>query len=70
VAFALAAAVLPRRRDLVGLAALAAAVTIGAQLGVTHWFYLYIVWFLPFVLVALFARYGDIAPPRRRLAGA
>jgi hypothetical protein len=57
--FAVAAAFLPRRRDLVGLAALAAAVVIVLQLGVTHWFYLYIVWFLPFVLVALFARYGE-----------
>ena len=70
LAFALAAAVLPRRRDLVGLAALAAAVTIAAQLGVTHWFYLYIVWFLPFVLVALFAPYGDITAPGRRRARA
>ena len=46
---------------MVGLAALAAAVVIALQLGVTHWFYLYIVWFLPFVLVALFARYGEPA---------
>jgi hypothetical protein len=64
VAFALAAAVIPRRRDLVGLAALAGAVTIAAQLGVTHWFYLYIVWFLPFVLVALFGRYAIWESPR------
>ena len=59
VVFAVAAAFLPRRRDLVGLSALAAAVVIALQLGVTHWFYLYIVWFLPFVLVALFARYRE-----------
>ena len=59
VVFAVAAAFLPRRRDLVGLAALAAAILIALQLGVTHWFYLYIVWFLPFVLVALFARYRE-----------
>jgi hypothetical protein len=26
---------------------------------VTHWFYLYIVWFLPFALVALLGRYGE-----------
>jgi hypothetical protein len=62
LAFALAAAVIPRRRDLVGLAAMAGAVTIALQLGVTHWFYLYIVWFLPFVLVALFGRYAEPAP--------
>jgi len=64
VAFALAAAVIPRRRDLVGLAAVASAVTIALQLGVTHWFYLYLVWFLPFVLVALFGRYREPAPRR------
>jgi hypothetical protein len=61
VVFALAAAFLPRRRDLVGLAALAGAVVIALQLGVTHWFYLYIVWFLPFVLVALLGRYAEPA---------
>jgi hypothetical protein len=32
---------------------------------VTHWFYLYIVWFVPFVLVALFAAYGSV--PRERV---
>ena len=40
-----------------GLAAVAAAVLIALQLGLTYWFYLYIVWFFPFVAVALFARY-------------
>jgi hypothetical protein len=61
LAFAVLAAFLPRRRDLVGLAALAAAVVIALQLGVTHWFYLYIVWFLPLVLVAMLARYREPA---------
>ena len=28
---------------------------IGMQLTVDHWFYLYIPWFLPFLLVALLA---------------
>ncbi len=59
VALALALAVVPRRRDLVGLAACAAAIVIALQAGVTHWFYLYIVWFLPLVLFALLARYDD-----------
>ncbi len=53
---ALVVAVVPRRRDVVSLAALGAAVLIAVQLGVTHWFYLYIVWFLPLVLVALLGR--------------
>jgi hypothetical protein len=58
VALALAVAVLPRRRDLVGLAALGAAVLIALQLGVTHWFYLYIPWFFPLVMIALLGRGG------------
>ena len=33
----------------------AAAVLIALQLGATHWFYFYVVWFLPLVLAALFA---------------
>ena len=45
----------PRRRSSVQVAALGAAVLIAVQLVVSHWFYLYVVWFLPFVLVALFA---------------
>ncbi|HEX6619789.1 MAG TPA: hypothetical protein VF024_09035 [Solirubrobacteraceae bacterium] len=63
VALAVAVAFLPRRRDLVGLAALAAAVLIALQLGVTHWFYLYIVWFLGPALIALL---GDAEPAERR----
>ncbi len=53
VALALVAALLPRRRTLLELAALAAAVLIAIQLGVTYWFYMYIVWFLPAALLAL-----------------
>jgi hypothetical protein len=51
----------PRRRDIVTLAALGAAVLIALQLAVTHWFYLYLVWFLPLVLVALLAPRGQRA---------
>jgi hypothetical protein len=57
VFFAVVAAFLPRRRDIVGLAAVATAVVIGLQLGLNYWFYLYLVWFFPFLAVALFARY-------------
>jgi hypothetical protein len=53
IALALAVAVFPRRRSIYDVAALAAAVTIAFQLGLTHWFYLYIVWFFPLLLVAL-----------------
>jgi len=45
----------PRRKSTIQVAALAAAVLIAVQLGATHWFYFYVVWFLPFVLAALFA---------------
>jgi hypothetical protein len=60
VGLALAVAVVPRRRGPVQVAALAAAVVIALQLAATHWFYLYVVWFAPLTLVAMFASYrGD-----------
>lgn len=40
----------PRKLDLVQWAALGAAVMIALELTLTHWFYLYIPWFLPLVL--------------------
>ena len=59
VALAVALAVLPRRPDLVGLAAACAAVVIATQLGIEHWFYLYIPWFFGLVIVALFGALSD-----------
>jgi hypothetical protein len=59
VALALLLAFLPRRGDIVGLAAACAAVIIAAQLGVEHWFYLYIPWFFPLAIVALLGRLSD-----------
>ena len=53
VVLAVGLAFVPRRRDAIGLAALCAAVLIALQLGVTHWFYLYIAWFFPLVMLAL-----------------
>ena len=40
----------------------ATAVVVALQLGLDYWFYLYLVWFFPFLIVALFARY-QIAEP-------
>jgi Peptidase propeptide and YPEB domain len=60
---ALLVAVVPRRRDLVTVAALGAAVLIAAQLTVEHWFYLYIPWFAAFLFVALLARPEDQPQP-------
>jgi len=52
---ALALAFVPRTRTPIRLAALTAALLIGFELVLTHWFYLYIPWFFPFVALALLA---------------
>jgi hypothetical protein len=59
VGLALLVSIFPRRVDERQVAALGAAVLIALQLTATHWFYLYVVWFLPFVLVAVFGAYSD-----------
>jgi hypothetical protein len=43
----------PRRRTMIEVAALGGAVLIAIELGVTYWFYTYIVWFLPLALIGL-----------------
>lgn len=55
VAGALALAFRPRRKSPLQLAALSAALLVGFQLVLTHWFYLYLPWFLPFAAFALYA---------------
>jgi hypothetical protein len=45
----------PKRKSLVQVAALGAALLIGVQLTMQHWFYLYVVWFYPLLLVAFVA---------------
>ena len=45
----------PRRKSPLQLAALTGALLIGFELVLTHWFYLYIPWFFPFVAVAVLA---------------
>jgi hypothetical protein len=47
-------AMIPQRKGPLELAALSAAVLVGFELALTHWSYLYIPWFLPFVLLGLF----------------
>ncbi len=58
--FALALAALfffvPRRRSTLQVAALAAALLIAVQVTANHWFYPYVVWFAPLVLVVTFAQ--------------
>jgi len=67
VVLAVVLAVIPRRDDLVGLAAACAAVLIAVQLGIEHWFYLYIPWFFPLVMLALL---GALSPPAEAAADA
>ena len=55
---AVAVAFVPRRKTPLQVAALGAAVLIAVQLAASHWFYLYIVWFFPLALVALFGVYA------------
>ena len=64
VAFAGALYFVPRRKTPLQLAALTAAVLIAFELVLTHWFYLYIPWFFPFVAIAL------LLPTRERAAAA
>ena len=54
-ALSLLFAFIPKRKSMVQLAALSAALLISLQLTLHHWFYLYIVWFFPLLLVALAA---------------
>jgi hypothetical protein len=78
VLLALALAVIPRRPGVPALAAAAAAILIALQLGIEHWFYLYIPWFFPLVLLALFEvpahppvhLPGDLPASERELLGA
>jgi uncharacterized membrane protein len=52
----------PRRRDALQAAALSVAVLIATQVGSEHWFYFFIVWWAPLVLVNAFATQERIAP--------
>ena len=52
---AVAAYFLPRRKSPLQLAALTAALLLGFELVLTHWFYLYVPWFFPFAAFAVLA---------------
>lgn len=53
----------PRRLDLVTMAALSGALMVAIELTVTHWFYLYIPWFLPFALLVMVPEWPSPARP-------
>jgi hypothetical protein len=59
---AIVVAFVPRRKTLLQLAALTGALLIGFELVLTHWFYLYIPWFFPFVAFAVLATDGRAEP--------
>jgi hypothetical protein len=64
VALGLAAPIFPRgERSMVQVAALGAAIIIGLQMGITYWFYLYIIWFFPLVVIALVLAHPDKREP-------
>jgi len=52
----------PRRLDIVQWAAISAALLIGFELVLTHWFYLYIPWFLPLVILVVVPEWPDPDP--------
>ncbi|MDQ2980840.1 MAG: hypothetical protein M3R26_00750 [Actinomycetota bacterium] len=62
VAGAIAAYFLPRRKSPLQLAALTAALLIGFELVLTHWFYLYLPWFFPFVAFVVLVPRAAEAP--------
>jgi hypothetical protein len=62
-ALALLFAFRPKDKKLPQVAALGAALLIGVQLTMHHWFYLYIVWFYPLLLVAMSSREARPSTP-------
>jgi hypothetical protein len=64
IVFAGVVAAVPREKGPLELAALSAAVLLAVELCLTHWFYLYLPWVLPFVLLALFLPREERSPTR------
>jgi hypothetical protein len=60
VVAALVVAFIPRTKTPLQLAALTGALLLGFELVLTHWFYLYIVWFFPFVAFTMLAANGRL----------
>ncbi|MGZ4257801.1 MAG: hypothetical protein ACXVRE_08570 [Gaiellaceae bacterium] len=69
IAGAVAAYFLPRRKSPLQLAALTAALLLGFELVLTHWFYLYLPWFFPFAAFAVLAPAADpaVVPARDQI---
>ena len=56
----------PKEKQLFQIAALGAALLIGVQLTMHHWFYLYIVWFYPLLLIAMTSLDKPVGVPPQR----
>jgi hypothetical protein len=63
VLLALGLAFVPRRPDMVGLAAAATAVLVAVQLAANYWLYLYIPWFFGAAMLALLGALSEPAQP-------
>jgi hypothetical protein len=63
--FAAALVLVPRRRDLAQIAALAATVVVGLQLTVQFWSFFYLAWLAPLLIVAVAASSADEVAERR-----
>ncbi len=68
-ALSLLLAVRPREKSPLQVAALGAALLIALQLTMQHWFYLYIVWFYPLLLVAMSSLESGTDTPATNLLG-
>ena len=62
ILLALLVAVVPKKRTIRRLAAFSAALIIAFELVLLHWFYAYIIWFEPFVFVALLLATNENTP--------
>jgi hypothetical protein len=69
IALALAVAIWPRTKSPAQVCALTSAVIVAIQVGATHWFYFYVVWFVPPLLAASFAAQPVVARARERRRG-
>ncbi len=70
VLLAAGVALAPKHKSALQTAALGAAVLLALQLGLSHWFYLYIVWWLPLALIALLAtERSSLSQPVSRFSG-
>ncbi|MEA2493806.1 MAG: hypothetical protein QOJ29_1717 [Thermoleophilaceae bacterium] len=62
VLLAVASGLVPRRRSTGQIAAWCAALLALVQISANYWLYFYVIWFAPFLLLAIFEEYRDLGP--------